>query len=119
MTSDSLHRPAAPLRSARPATARLTRWLSLGAAPVFAAMAVLAGAHCGDGGTMPGMDMPDPSPLTGMTPMYVLMSVFHLAPWLKLVSRWRSGARGGRAPYHATSAYSHPIRSSSQSRRSQ
>jgi hypothetical protein len=28
------------------------------------------------------------SPLTGMTAMYVLMSVFHAAPWLKLVSSW-------------------------------
>ena len=25
------------------------------------------------------------SPLSGMVPMYVLMSAFHLAPWLKLV----------------------------------
>jgi hypothetical protein len=31
--------------------------------------------------------------LCGMVPMYVLMSVFHSASWLKLVSRWRSGAR--------------------------
>jgi hypothetical protein len=32
------------------------------------------------------------SALTGMVPMYVLMSAFHFAPWLKLISRWRSGA---------------------------
>ena len=25
----------------------------------------------------------DPSPLTGMVPMYLLMSVFHASPWLK------------------------------------
>jgi hypothetical protein len=25
--------------------------------------------------------------LTGMVPMYMLMSAFHLAPWLKLISR--------------------------------
>jgi hypothetical protein len=25
------------------------------------------------------------SPLSGMVPMYLLMSAFHLAPWLKLV----------------------------------
>jgi hypothetical protein len=31
------------------------------------------------------------SPLGGMVPMYLLMSAFHLAPWLKLVSSRRSG----------------------------
>jgi hypothetical protein len=33
------------------------------------------------------------SPLSGMVPMYLLMSVFHLAPWLSLVSNRRSDAR--------------------------
>jgi hypothetical protein len=28
-----------------------------------------------------------------MVPMYLLMSAFHAAPWLKLVSRRKSGAR--------------------------
>jgi hypothetical protein len=32
------------------------------------------------------------SPLEGMTAMYVLMSAFHSVPWLKLMSRRRSGA---------------------------
>ena len=27
------------------------------------------------------------SPLGGMVPMYVLMSAFHAAPWLRLMSR--------------------------------
>jgi len=27
------------------------------------------------------------SPLTGMTAMYLLMSVFHAAPWLRMLSR--------------------------------
>lgn len=27
------------------------------------------------------------SALSGMTPMYLLMSAFHLAPWLKLIAR--------------------------------
>jgi hypothetical protein len=31
----------------------------------------------------------DASPLTGMVAMYLLMSAFHLAPWLKLVARRR------------------------------
>jgi hypothetical protein len=33
------------------------------------------------------------SPLAGMVPMYALMSGFHLTPWMKLISRWRSWAR--------------------------
>jgi hypothetical protein len=31
------------------------------------------------------------SPLSGMFPMYLLMSAFHSAPWLKMIS----GRRGG------------------------
>jgi len=27
------------------------------------------------------------APLTGMTAMYLLMSAFHAAPWLKLIGR--------------------------------
>jgi hypothetical protein len=68
--------------------------LSLAAAPTFAIMALLAGVQ--DGG-MPGMlcsAAHGASPLTGMVPMYLLMSAFHSAPWLKLVSRGPSGARG-------------------------
>jgi hypothetical protein len=46
---------------------------------------------------MPGMcpAMPDPSPLTGMVPMYVLMSVFHVTAWLKLLARRRRGVPTG------------------------
>jgi hypothetical protein len=34
------------------------------------------------------------SPLSGMLPMYVLMSAFHSALWLKLISCRRSTAHG-------------------------
>jgi hypothetical protein len=71
------------------------RWLSLAAAPTFAIMALLAGIH---GGSMPAMICPaaqDASPLTGMVPMYLLMSAFHLGPWLRLLAHRRSG--GGRS----------------------
>ena len=62
------------------------RGLSLAAAPTFAIMALLT--------SVPGGGMPDilcsaaqgASPLSGMAVMYLLMSAFHLAPWLKLVS---------------------------------
>ncbi len=60
-------------------------WLHLAAAPTFAVMAVLTAVL---GGGMVGMlcsGMLDASPITGMVPMYVLMSVFHSAPWLRLI----------------------------------
>jgi len=66
--------------------------LSLAAAPTFAIMALLTGIH---GGSMPDMlcsATQDASPLTGMVPMYLLMSAFHLAPWLRILSSRRSGA---------------------------
>jgi hypothetical protein len=68
------------------------RLLSLAAAPAFATMALLTGIQ--DGG-MPGMlcsAAHDASPLTGMVPMYLLMSTFHLSPWLRLIANWRRGA---------------------------
>jgi len=41
---------------------------------------------------MPCMALQDVSPINGMALMYLLMSAFHLPPWLKLVAR-RSGLR--------------------------
>ena len=35
------------------------------------------------------------SPLSGMIPMYVLMSAFHSPPWLKLISSRGNGTRRG------------------------
>lgn len=75
------------------AAARAAGWLHLAAAPTFAIMALLT--------AVPGGGMPDilcaaaqaASPLGGMPLMYLLMSVFHLAPWLKLVSG-RPGGEG-------------------------
>jgi len=71
---------------------RAAEWLGLAAAPTFAIMALLSGIF----GGRPDMlcsAAQDASPLSGMVPMYLLMSVFHSAPWLKLVSSRRSGAR--------------------------
>jgi len=68
-------------------------WLSLAAAPTFAIMALLTGIQDGDvSGTLCSAAH-DESPLTGMVPMYLLMSAFHLTPWLKLISHRRSGAQ--------------------------
>jgi hypothetical protein len=69
------------------------RWLSLAAAPTFAIMALLTGVHGGGTPEMLCSAAHDASQLSGMALMYLLMSAFHLAPWLKLVSGRRSGAR--------------------------
>lgn len=68
----------------------LSDWLSLAAAPTFAIMALLAGALGGGQADMLCMSGHGASVLVGMVPMYLLMSVFHLAPWLRLASRRRS-----------------------------
>ena len=66
-------------------------WLYLAAAPTFAIMALLTGIL---GGALPDAlcSAASASPLGGMVPMYLLMSAFHLPPWLRLVGR-RNGAR--------------------------
>jgi hypothetical protein len=66
-------------------------FLYLAAAPTFAIMALLTGVL---GGGSPDVlcSMVSASPLSGMVPMYLLMSAFHSAPWLKLISSRR--ARG-------------------------
>jgi hypothetical protein len=69
------------------AVAVFIKWLRLAATPAFAIMALLTGL------------MPDQmydlcsagtaAPLTGMAAMYLLMSVFHLPPWPKLIAHRR------------------------------
>ncbi len=75
-----------------PAAARgAADWLHLAAAPTFAVMAGLASAVSG----APDMlcaSMHHMSPLGGITAMYALMSAFHVAPWLRLIS-----SRAGRS----------------------
>jgi len=63
----------------------IARCLSLAAAPTFAIMALLTLAAPADTMCSAGQGFP----LAGMVPMYVLMSAFHLTPWLKLVSSRR------------------------------
>lgn len=65
-------------------------WLGLAAAPTFAVMAWISAAGS------PAMTIcsavPAFVPINDMTLMYLLMSLFHAAPWLKLLfalSRWR------------------------------
>jgi hypothetical protein len=60
-------------------------WLCLAAMPTFGIMALLSAL-----GSEPDFlcaAMQHASPLGGMTLMYLLMSAFHAAPWLKLICR--------------------------------
>ena len=58
-------------------------WLGLAAAPTFALMALWSALS---GGPPDVFCMQHASPLTGMTTMYLLMSAFHAAPWLRLIA---------------------------------
>ena len=64
--------------------------LYLAAAPTFAIMALLTWALGGAPDVL--CSMSGASLLGGMVPMYLLMSAFHTAPWLKLMSGRRRGA---------------------------
>ena len=76
-----------------PPRVRLANGLYLAAAPTFAMMALLTGV-LGGGPPDALCSIASASPLGGMVPMYLLMSAFHSAPWLKLIaSRARRGAQ--------------------------
>ncbi|HEV3186193.1 MAG TPA: hypothetical protein VGZ49_15000 [Xanthobacteraceae bacterium] len=79
---------------------RVPEWLSLAAAPTFALMALLTGVL--GGGPQDGLCANDAPPLSGMVVMYLLMSAFHAAPWLRLMSKRHSGARSRRHAMDAT-----------------
>jgi hypothetical protein len=66
------------------ASFKITEALALAASPTFAVMALVTGVL--------GSDPADTlcsaahaSPLSGMGAMYLLMSAFHVSPWLKLI----------------------------------
>jgi hypothetical protein len=65
------------------------RWLGLAAAPTFAIMALLTGVLGAGAPDVLCSAAHDTSPLSGMVPMYLLMSAFHSTPWLKLICAWR------------------------------
>ncbi len=64
----------------------LTNALHLAAAPTFAIMAVLTCMSSGSGDMMCSAAH-EAWPLSGMAPMYALMSAFHSGPWLKWIVR--------------------------------
>ncbi|MDH6232129.1 hypothetical protein M2281_002727 [Mesorhizobium soli] len=78
------HRSASPLRTAD--------WLSLAASPTFAIMALLTSVLDSGSAEMLCSTMQG-SLLSGMTTMYLLMSAFHSAPWLKLLARLGGGSK--------------------------
>jgi hypothetical protein len=81
------HTPARRKRS----RAKADQVLSLVAAPIFAVMALItATANAGEPGVICGM-VHGGSLLTGMMPMYLLMSAVHSAPWARLIGDWLSG----------------------------
>jgi len=67
------------------AASGITRWLGLAAAPTFGAMAVVQVAARMDSMSMLCMTAPHATPLTGMAAMYLLMALFHLGPWMRLL----------------------------------
>jgi len=75
-------------RSVKAAALAAADWLCLAAAPAFAIMALTTAAL---GGGPPDLlcAVQDSSRLGGMIPMYLLMSAFHLPPWLRLLSKRR------------------------------
>lgn len=69
----------------------LASWLALAATPTFAIMAVLTAMTAGPADLLCAAGQ---GPLLGgMVPMYLLMSAFHSAAWLRLIAE-RRGASG-------------------------
>src|SRR5258708_22902759 len=75
------------------ATLGAADWVGLAAAPTFAIMALLTGVLGGGKMAMICGTAQAPSSIGGMVPMYLLMSGFHSAPWLKLIANRRSSSR--------------------------
>lgn len=73
----------------------LADWLSLAAAPTFGLMALLTAIADSGAHQMWCSAAMRNTALSGMVPMYALMSAFHFTPWLRLICGWR---RGGVRP---------------------
>ena len=71
------------------AASHLARWLGLAATPTFAIMAALT-AVLGGGPADMLCSAGHGLSLGGMVPMYLLMSAFHSAAWLRLLSGRRA-----------------------------
>lgn len=71
-------------------TKAVASFLHFAAAPTFAMMALLT-CLLGGGPTDVLCSTAGVASLGGMVPMYLLMSAFHSAPWLRLVAGHRGG----------------------------
>ena len=71
-------------------------WLSLAATPVFALMALQTATYGGPADILCSAAQ-GASPFSGMVPMYLLMSVFHSAPWVRAARRFTAGRRADRS----------------------
>ena len=87
--ADRLTAPPAP--GAKAGGLGAADWLGLAAAPVFALMALGTLVLGGGAQDMPCAAAPGGLPLSGMAWMYLLMSAFHAAPWLRRIG----GPAGG------------------------
>jgi hypothetical protein len=76
--------PAGASRDGSEAASHLAGWLGLAATPTFAVMAALTAVFGGSADML--CSAGHGLSLGGMVPMYLLMSAFHSAAWLRLIS---------------------------------
>jgi len=78
--------------SGRTAVLAVGKWLGLAASPTFAIMALWTAAFSAQPDMLCTAMRTAPA-MSGMTLMYLLMSVFHLSPWLRLIVSGLNGTR--------------------------
>jgi hypothetical protein len=82
-------KPSVSADSPRPLGARVLGLLSLAPTPTFALLGLLSAAQEGSLESVICSAGHGSSMLTGMVSMYLLMSVFHSAPWIRMIAQRR------------------------------